>query len=103
MDKRAEPEKNVSNTRLRDIHWCLTCADACAKTVKSLEVRMDSIEENMSVIKKSLIEEMSAIKKSLTEEMLEEFVRNKEKIEEEEEDGYKFTWWHPNTGKPNLH
>ena len=89
MAKRVEPEKNVPNTRLQDIQWCLDCTDACVKAVKSLQFRMDSLEENMSVIKRNLTEEIPWLK---------EFVRNKKKNEEDTNK----VFYHPGMGEPNL-
>ena len=89
MAKRAELHKNVKSTPLQDIKWSLSCTDACLKTVadtvKRLQLRMDSIEENMAVIKRNL-----------TDEKLEKLERKKEKTEE---DTHTFYWWHPNPAK----
>ena len=96
MAERVELEKNVPNTRLQDIQWALNCTDAWVKavadTVKSLLFRMDSLEEGMSVVKNHLTEEMSSLK---------EFVRNKEKIEENAKIPNK-VFYHPGMGEPNL-
>ena len=75
-----ELQKNVPSTTLQDIKWSLSCTDARVKTVadtvKRLQLRMDSLEEGMSLVIR-LTKEISSLK---------EFVMNKKKEEEEDTD-----------------
>ena len=83
MARRVELEKNVPKTfidDIEDIKWSLKCINGCVKAVNAnvnnLELRMVSMEKEMSVVA-ILGQEMSKLKKT---------VLNMKKIEEEEED-----------------
>ena len=71
-----ELQKNVPSTTVQDIKWSLSCTDARVKTVadtvKRLQLRMDSLEEGMSLVIR-LTKEISSLK---------EFVMNKKKEED---------------------
>ena len=58
-------QKNVPNTDLQDITWSLSCTDARVQDVvgivKSLQLRMESFEEGISVVR-NLTEEISKLK-----------------------------------------
>ena len=60
-----ELQKNVPNTGLQDITWSLRCTDGrvqdVADIVKSLQLRMESFEEGMSMVR-NLTEEISKLK-----------------------------------------
>ena len=81
MARRVELGKNVPKTfidDIEDIKWSLKCINGCVKAVnadvKNLELRMVSMEEEMSVVT-ILGQEMSKLKKT---------VLNMKKIEEED-------------------
>ena len=83
MARRVELEKNVPKTfidDIEDIKWSLKCINGCVKAVNAnvnnLELRMVSMEKEMSVVA-ILGQEMSKLKKT---------VLNMKKIEEEEEE-----------------
>ena len=65
MEKRGQLEKNVKSTPLEDIKWSLKCTDGCVKAVnanvKNLDLRMVSVEEEMSVFR-NLTNEISKLK-----------------------------------------
>ena len=77
MEKTGKLEENVKSTTLENIKWSLKCTDGCVKAVNAnvnnLDLRMVSVEEEISVFR-SLTNEISKLKEivlALTKETTE--------------------------------
>ena len=96
-----ELQKNVPNTGLQDITWSLSCTDARVQDVvgivKSLQLRMESFEEGMSMVR-NLTEEISKLKEfvlTLTKETT-DLRRRCVKMEKKEQENGKRSKWFEN-------
>ena len=88
-------QKNVLNTGLQDITWSLSCTDARVQDVvgivKSLQLRMESFEEGISMVR-NLTEEISKLKEFVTKETT-DLGRRCVKMEKKEQENGKRSRW----------